>query len=124
MICPKCGTTMVEDTEPDEKPDGTILGYPIWKCPKCEFVDDRLTIPEKLLTYLKNVPLHTNTGVVVIGINKAWEISQHIIAILEESGSKVHPVTVALPEGKPMAVVSMTIPDSSPDGTLVFIPSR
>ena len=35
-LCPKCGTPMERKVEPDEKPDGTILGYAFWQCPKCE----------------------------------------------------------------------------------------
>ena len=30
-----CGNLLTEGIQPDEAPDGTILGYPIWECDKC-----------------------------------------------------------------------------------------
>ena len=34
-ICPKCGSLVRVTIVPDEKEDGTILGYPEATCPKC-----------------------------------------------------------------------------------------
>jgi uncharacterized protein with PIN domain len=36
-LCPKCGNRLKKVIEPDEKPDGTILGYAILICTKCEY---------------------------------------------------------------------------------------
>ena len=33
--CPKCGGKAPVTIEPDEKPDGTILGYAEATCPDC-----------------------------------------------------------------------------------------
>ncbi len=39
-LCPKCNTEMEKTIEPDEKPDGTILGYAYWTCPKCDYQEE------------------------------------------------------------------------------------
>ena len=34
--CPNCGGSLEYRIEPDEKPDGTILGYGVYVCTECD----------------------------------------------------------------------------------------
>ena len=46
--CGDCGRSIAVETEPDEKPDGTILRYLVARCPQCGNVMDEEDIEEAL----------------------------------------------------------------------------
>ena len=58
-IC-HCLNVLRQDVKLDEKPDGTILGYPIWKCTRCGKIFNEEDLRKENIVYAEDDAIYIN----------------------------------------------------------------